>query len=81
MDTQAALKLLNLIFPHLAFSNSCLFYRIYPTAFADHECMVSFQSNACIRFDQMGAFVSTKCMQLYVTNEWLRVKRKGWKGA
>ena len=31
-------------------------------------------TNAWFRANQMRAFVPIKCMQLYITNEWLRVK-------
>ena len=44
---------------------------------ADYECMVSYRSNACIRTNQMHAFVPIKCMQLYITNELVRVKVAG----
>ena len=48
-------------------------------AFVPHECMVSIRSNACIRANQMGAFVPIKCMQLYVTNAGSRVQGD-WQG-
>ena len=45
-----------------------------------HECMVSIRSNACIRANQMGAFVPIKCMHLYVTNAGSRVQGTGRAG-
>lgn len=38
--------------------------------------MVSIRSNACIRANQMGAFVLIKYMHLYTTIAWIRVMRK-----